>query len=296
MKYLFLFLFSLTLFLALIVGNNSSIKNSLGYIDWIFLDGFFSRSILEYEPRLYKKEITTTQFNFDYSWLEKEEFIFIAHRGGEYFESGQNTKKTIMNSINRSVSFIEIDLDFKENGNIVCVTGQDLNMGACNLEWLLTMIEQHSFFLIIDLKFNVHEVDLYKTFYENLIKTDSFQKLNCKIIPQAYNFQHLMVLKDLNYPTGPIFTTYRTNIPNSIVYEVLSNTSIKAMTIPFISINFLEGINDKRVSFFVHPINNQKDLQSSKEYEVKGIYTTLYQDQNVTNSLVKKEFTVCPNN
>jgi len=296
MKYLYLFLISLTLLLALIVGSNSSTKNFLRYIDWTFLEGFFSRSILEHEPKLYKKKITTTQFNFDYSWLEKEEFIFIAHRGGNYHESGQNTKKTIMNSIKKGVSFIEVDLDFKENGDVICLTGQNLDIGACNLEWLLRMLEKYSFFLVIDLKFNVHEVDLYKTFYENLIKIDSFQKLNCKIIPQVYNFEHLMVLKGLNYPTGPIFTTYRTNIPNSIVYEVLSNTSIKAMTIPFISINFLKKINDKRISFFVHPINNEKDLQNSKEHGVKGIYTTLFKKQNSINSLAKEEFKICPTN
>lgn len=296
MKYWFWFLITLTLFLTLVIGNKSSIRSSLEYIDWSLLNGFLSRSILENEPTLNKKEITTTQFNFNYSWLEQEEFIFIAHRGGEYYESGQNTKKTIMNSIERSVSFIEIDLDFKKNGEIVCVTGENLNIDACNLEWLLRKLEKHSFFLIIDLKFNVHEVNLYKKFYENLIKIDSFQKLSCKIIPQAYNFEHLMVLKDLNYPTGPIFTTYRTNIPDSIVYEVLSNTSIKAMTIPFVSINFLKGIKNKGISFFVHPIKNEKELLISKKYKVKGIYTPLYKKHDVTNFLAKAEFTVCPNN
>ena len=296
MKYLFWFLITLILFLILVIGNKSSIRSSIEYIDWSLLNGFLSRSILENEPSLNKKEITTTQFNFDYSWLEKEEFIFIAHRGGEYFESGQNTKKTIMKSLERSVSYIELDLDFNKNGEIVCDTGKNLNIGACDLEWILRKLEKHSFFLIIDVKFNVHDVNLYKTFYENLIKTDSFQELSCKIIPQAYNFEHLMVLKDLNYPTGPIFTTYRTNIPNSIVYEVLSNTSIKAMTIPFTSINFLKKINDKRISFFVHPINNEIDLQNSKEHGVKGIYTSLYKTQNAIKSLAKEEFKICPNN
>ena len=295
MKNFFWFLIILIFFLILVIGNKSSLRNSLAYIDWSLLNGFLSRSIIEYEPRLNRNEIARTQFNFDYSWLEKEEFIFIAHRGGEYYVSGQNTKKTIMNSLEKSVSFIEIDLVFDKNGDIICITDENLDTDACNLEWLIEMLKKHSFFMIVDLKFNVHEVNLYKTFYENLIKMDSFQKLSCKIIPQVYNFEHLMVLKDLDYPTGPIFTTYRTNIPDSIIYDVLSNTSIKAMTVPFTSIDFLEGIQDKGISFFVHPIKNEQELLISKKHKVKGIYTPLYKKHYGAANLAAVESTVCPN-
>ena len=295
MKNFFWFLIILIFSLIFITGNKSSLRNSLAYIDWSLLNGFLSRFIIEYEPRFDRNEIVRTQFNFDYSWLEKEEFIFIAHRGGEYNVSGQNTKKTIMNSLEKSVSFIEIDLVFDKNGDSICITGENLNIGACNLEWLMEMIKKYSFFLIVDLKFNVHEVNLYKTFYENLMKMDTFQKLSCKIIPQVYNFEHLMVLKDLNYPTGPIFTTYRTNIPDSIIYNVLSNTSIKAMTVPFTSIDFLIGIQDKRISFFTHPIKNEQELAISKKYKVKGIYTPLYKKNFEATALIAEEFTVCPN-
>ena len=295
MKNFFWFLIVLIFFLIILIGNKSFVRNSLFYIDWSLFNGFLSRSIIMYEPKLNRSEIARTQFNFDYSWLEKEEFIFIAHRGGEYFVSGQNTKKTIMNSLEKSVSFIEIDLVFDKNEDIVCITGENLNIGACNLEWLMELLKKHSFFLIVDLKFNVHDVNLYKKFYEKIMKKDSFQKLSCKIIPQVYNFEHLMVLKDLDYPTGPIFTTYRTNIPNSIIYDVLLNTSIKAMTFPFTKINFLEGIQDKEISFFTHPIKNEKELHISKKYKVKGIYTSLYKEHNGSAALSVEEFTVCPN-
>ena len=295
MKKFFWFLIILIFFLIFVIGNKSSIKDSLAYVDWSLLNGFLSRFIIEHEPKFNKNEIVRTQFNFDYSWLEKEEFIFIAHRGGEYSESGQNTKRTIMNSIEKSVSFIEIDLVFDKNGDSICVTGENLNIDACNLEWLMEMIKKHSFFLIVDLKFNVNEVKLYKTFYENLMKMDSFQKLSCKIIPQVYYFEHLMILKDLDYPTGPIFTTYRTNIPNSIIYDVLLKTSIKAMTFPFTKIDFLEGIQDEGISFFTHPIKNKQELDISKKFKVKGIYTSLYKNNFEANALKVEEFTVCPN-
>lgn len=296
MRRLAIFFTSIVLIFFLLVANQKITKNFIFQVDWILFKGLFSRSFVLDEPELKKKKIESLKFNFDYSWLEREGFVFIAHRGGNYFYSGQNTKKTIENSIDNSAMFIEVDLDFDQNGKVICVTDNHKNNDACDLQWLINALSEGSFYLIIDPKFNVHDKDLYKRFYEQIFELSSSKDLSCRIIPQAYNFEHLLILNELHDSIGPIFTTYKTNIPNSIIYKLLTKINIKVMTVPLESISFIKNFDKADLSFFVHPINNESDFKISQNQNIKGIYSPIYWDKYNDRLNEKKINSICKDN
>ncbi len=296
MKYYLITIFLCILTLSLIVFGQSSLRNFVLTFDWNYLDGVLSRSLLENEPTLNKNDIESTDFDFNYSWLNEESFIFIAHRGGDWLSTGQNTKETIKKSIDHKVKFIEVDLDFNESGEIVCLSDTDPLYSPCNLEWLSQMLKKYHFYLVLDVKFNVHNLELYSKFYERILDADILAGLHCRLIPQVYNFLHLKILNDFSYPTGPIFTTYRTNVPDKVIHEVLTKTSIKAMTVPFSSISVLKEFEKSTLSFFVHPVSQDSELSLSRSYKVKGVYTNVFLYSQAEDMAEKATDLLCQNN
>ena len=96
-----------------------------------------------------------------------------------------------------------------------------------------------------------------------------------KIIPQAYNLEHLIILNDLGLSTGPIFTTYRTNIPESIIFKYLSYFGIKAIALPLSEIGSVKYNKNQNVAFFIYPIRNPDEFLTIKNFKIKGIYTSM---------------------
>ena len=251
--------------------QNRDVRLGILYFDWVYFDGLLSRNLIEQEPSSNVKKDSYLTFNYD--WLYKEGPIFIAHRGGNYLETGQNTKTTISNSLNSDVKFIEIDFYLDEKKQIRCLTDPEFLFDVCSIEWLFTKIKEKDFYLIIDLKLNVHDEDLYAYFYSSLKNTKDFDAVKNNIIPQSYNLNNINTLFRLEYHLGPIFTTYRSNIPVGLLHKKVKGFDLEVMAIPYEYVEFILKNNDKDISYLLFPIKGVKQLEIALEAKVKGIYS-----------------------
>lgn len=245
------------------------------YYDWLCLDGFFSRGLIENEPSIKIKK--NSQMNFDYEWLVNKGPIFIAHRGGNYTETGQNTKTTINNSLNLDINFIEIDFYLDEQKRISCLTDAEFIFDACTIDWLFKKIQEKDFYLIIDLKLNVHDIELYDFFYSSMKMIEGFDKVKSKIIPQAYNLENINILAKLGYNQGPIFTSYRSNVPVDLLSKKVKEFDVEAMAIPFSKNKFLLKEFNQQISYFLFPVKNSKQLEVALAARIKGFYSPFYE-------------------
>lgn len=268
-KYFFILLSVSLCFFFLIL--NQDLRNSLIHFDWLYLDGLFSRNLIEKEPSI--KITKESNLTFDYDWLINEGPIFIAHRGGNYLETGQNTKTTIQNSIDSGLRFIEIDFYIDKERKISCLTDKKFFFDACSIEWLFSKISEKKIYIVIDLKLDVHNEELFAYFYGSLKNVNGFDKVKDKLIPQSYNLTNINTLLRLGYNLGPIFTSYRTNAPLSLILSKLEEFQLKAMAIPYQSVDFIMGVGETDVSFFLFPIKNLNQLEVSLESKAKGIYS-----------------------
>ncbi len=250
---------------------NKDLRNSVIYYDWLYLDGLLSRNVIEREPSINVTKESNLTFNYD--WIINEGPIFIAHRGGNYFETGQNTKTTIQNSIDSGVKFIEVDFYIDEERKIRCLTDEKFFSDACSIEWLFSKIKDKKIYLVIDLKFNVHNEELFNYFYSSLRQINGFYEVKNKLIPQSYNLTNINTLLRLGYDLGPIFTSYRTNVPLSLLFKKLKGFQLEAMAIPYQSIDFITGKEDSGMSFFIFPIKNLEQLETTLGSQIKGIYS-----------------------
>ena len=114
---------------------------------------------------------------FDYSWLELEDFIHIAHRGGDHLKYDPNTKTAITASVRNSARFIEVDMSYDKDGNIICQTVQPSLADACNLSWLAPKSLSHHFFVIVDLKLSIEEEGAYRDFYMHLANDSKIPRM-----------------------------------------------------------------------------------------------------------------------
>lgn len=268
-KYFFILLSSSLFFFLLIL--NQDLRNSVIYFDWLYLDGLLSRNLIEKEPSINVTKESNLIFNYD--WLINEGPIFIAHRGGDYLETGQNTKTTIQNSIDSGLRFIEIDFYIDKEGKLSCLTDKKFSFDACSIEWVFSKILEKKIYVVIDLKLDVHNEELFAYFYSSLKNINGFDKVKDKLIPQSYNLININTLLGLGYNLGPIFTSYRTNVPLTLILSKLEEFQLKAMAIPYQSVDFIMGAGETDISFFLFPIKNLDQLEVSLGSKVKGIYS-----------------------
>ncbi|MDB3914274.1 hypothetical protein N9364_00285 [Alphaproteobacteria bacterium] len=243
-------------------------------MDWKYIGGLLSRNILSDEPPINYKKLSQTSFNFDYSWLIREQFTQIAHRGGNYSITGANTKKTILNSISNGRRFIEIDFIIDQNGNYICLNNNANLKDICDLNWVINKLNKSDFYLVVDLKFNVHEKEQYLNFYKRLTNYENFENWHSRIIPQAYNFEHLYMLNNFNAFSGPIFTTYKTNIPPELILEYLSGKMINAIALPFVLKDTIQREKYKSKSIFIFPVKTKNEYMISRKRGFNGIYSS----------------------
>mgnify|MGYP007000397311 len=126
-------------------------------------------------------------------------------------------------------------------------------------------------YIVLDLKLNVHDKVSFAYFYSSLKKVKGFDKVKNNLIPQSYNLTNLNTLLELGYNLGPIFTSYRTNVPLSLLFNKLEEFQLKAMAIPYQSVDFIIGAGETDISFFLFPIKDKEQLEVSLGSKVKGI-------------------------
>ncbi|MDA7600989.1 hypothetical protein N8791_00440 [Gammaproteobacteria bacterium] len=283
----FTFLILLTLsFCIVVTSQNREIRYTILYYDWVYLDGLLSRNFIEKEPSINIKK--DSNLNFDYDWLNEEGPIFIAHRGGNYLKTGQNTKTTIERSLNSDIEFIEIDFYLDDEKKISCLTDPEFFFDICSIEWLFKKIIEKDFYLIIDLKINVHDEDLYRYFYNSLKEINGFEEVKNKIIPQSYNLNNINTLFRLGYDLGPIFTTYRSNVPIDLLYKKVKRFELEAMAVPYGNIEFIIRASDKDISYFLFPIKDLNQLEVAFDAKVKGIYSPFEEFKDLFVKLIKE--------
>jgi hypothetical protein len=218
--------------------------------------------------------------NFDYSWLSRDEFIFISHRGGKYYQTGANTKTTITDSLTKSSQFIEVDL-ILDGEDIVCLSNEVFHDDSCDLNWIINLLIENDFFLVIDIKSDVHDIDLYREFYEKIVESKNFSIIKNRIIPQAYNFQHLKILDQLDFSVGPIFTTYKTNIPFDLIYKHLPLFGVKVIAMPISEIKIIENFQDGDFIYFTYPVTTHEELLLIEKSNIRGIYTPIFEELEI---------------
>jgi hypothetical protein len=255
------------------------IKRTVWDIDWNIFDGRLSNS-RHNEPSLNDLILLDediSKINFDYKWLENNQsrIISIAHRGGNHFITGMNTKKTIDNSIKNGFRFIEVDLIIDKSGNIVCLN-EAVELGQlCNLDWLIELAIEHTdVFIIIDYKGDVHNMSEFNDFYKIILEHKNFNEVSGNFIPQIYNFRNIKLFKNKTKFSGPIFTSYQSTMPASLVVQLSKKYGIKVITFPVTRHKEFVKIFTNGIVYFTHPVEDFREAIRLFNLNIGGIYTS----------------------
>jgi len=272
-----LFIIFCLVFVGIFIGSDvPQTKHFLRLIDWQFLNGIFSR-LQHYEPSLESSAMNLTDAEYNYGWLDSNadvsSFLVIRHRGGNYKKYGQNTVRVIDDSLAAGYRLIELDF-ILENEEIVCATDERFKAQRCDLDNIFERFESHDFWLVVDIKDEkVRDPLVFEKYLEIFFTYPKFVKYKDRFIFQVYNLAHLDVLTEFPIETGPIFTTYNTTVPISIIRDQLRHHGVRAVTTPINALRFIPKGITQDFLLFTHPVSGRKTMEGLfEDFGVNGFY------------------------
>ena len=247
--------------------------------------------------------------NFLWGLETKNEKIFvikrIAHAGGGLGENVYtNSFEAMQNSVENGMEYLEIDLSFTSDGELVCIhdwgkTFEQLfgqkservslvefeklvqnkkEFTICTLDTLVDWLENNKKIKIVtdikDTNFNLNGLKLIK---------ESFDEYADRIIPQIYNPEDYNAVKELGYK-NIIWTLYAYSGSKDDVYswvEKMEGLSAVAMFQDVAENGVSTKIKEKGIPVYVHTINDKNIF----DYLVKNFgVTEIYTDYLYTNN------------
>jgi len=224
---------------------------------------------------------------------------FIAHAGGG-FEGMKylNCLECLENSKNQGFDFVEMDLSWTKDGELVALHGwgsemiglfgveegrrtlgefKNLKM-AGNLTQMdlddvtLWLSENPEVYLITDIKDdNVKALEKIKNQHPEILG---------QIIPQIYFFKEYAPVVALGYK-NIILTLYRADYHHNLVYDFAADKNLFAVTIPSNQLdypgNLVERLDYLGVPILTHTVDDVQEWKQLKNMGVNGVYTNFLQ-------------------
>jgi hypothetical protein len=230
--------------------------------------------------------------DFDYSWLDNNKFLFIAHRLGNVFIGGENTLKTFKASIKEGHKYFETDLVFTKDDKLILYhpTPHDIkndifakdytfnefrvlkkDFDVPKFDELVNEIRDKDLFIITDTD------DLERMI--RYIKTNYDIKIIKKIIPQIYSFDQINLIDHQIFP-GPIFTSYASKMSTQDIIKSAIDYKIKAITLTPYRLAEVDIKFEDRVKFFTHAVDNPFEAINYKLNGIDGIYSKILNKKN----------------
>ena len=230
--------------------------------------------------------------DFDYSWLNDKDFLFIAHRLGNVFLGGENTLKTFKASLKDGHKYFETDLVFTKDNELILYhsTPHDIknnifakdytydefkrlkkNFDIPKFDELINEIRNKDLFIITD-----------TDDFERMIKfiVDNYDKeITKKIILQIYSFDQLNLIDYKIFP-GPILTSYTSKMSTQDIIQSAIDLKIKAITLTPYRLAEVDIEFEDRIKFFTHAVDNPFEAINYKLKGVDGIYTKILNKNN----------------
>lgn len=224
--------------------------------------------------------------NGHYSWLQSDNFIFIAHGLGPKLFAGANSLLTMQQGIEIGFKFFEVDIALTSDGYLVCYQGnseEDLDQMTYSKYMDIMREEKVAPLLFSDLVATVREMpniriilDVKNRFNETYaiirreIGDQSYGKL---FIPQIYFFEQLKAFREDNFFAGEIFTSYRSALTTKQIIESARHFGIKAVTLTMKRFDEIRGNIPSDLYIMTHPVNDPFQADGIIHAGGRGIYT-----------------------
>ncbi len=230
----------------------------------------------------------------------------IAHAlGGIDGRAYTNSAEALEDSLARGSRFLEVDLSFTADGDLVCFhTKHEKYLGTetpvaelttaeflehrytdrftlITLETLLQRLKSHpDVYLVTDCK------AAFKPCMEAVMATAGSvdPALAGRIIPQFYTVDQWRDVASLETVYGPfatvIFTLYRTKINDDAVVEIAANRAVPVITMSRKRFNpdLVKRLEAIGVDSLVHTVNKPAEIIGYVNQGVRGLYTDRYRE------------------
>lgn len=271
----------------------SSLKPSLIQADAAIFNGFLRR--LYHQQSLPRQQpLNWPTDALDYSWLENQPFLTIAHGLGPYLLSGRNTLRTLDKGRARGFKVFEVDISLTADNVLICDHGgkeEDINTSTysdylalcrskrqvpCRFDDLVNYARKNS-----DVHFVLDVKNRYNDVYEMIRKVVQDQNLGKSFIPQVYDFDQLQLIRKDSLFAGEIFTSYRSALTNSQIFNYAKIHGIKVIALTLGRFEELKGEFPGDVFLLTHPVNDPFLAADLKTSGIRGIYTSYINPQSV---------------
>lgn len=261
------------------------------------------------ETHMEKTEIKSGENQLVKKEISPKEFLVIAHGGGSIdgYET-TNSKEALVNSINKGVKYIELDMDFSKDGKIIMihdfgrttehyygtkftdkltayqfsnilVNGKFHTMNFEDLVCILNKNENPSNQVKIITDTKGDNISLLTEIAEK------YPEMIDSIIPQIYDYDQYQKVKALGYE-NIIFTLYALDrVKYNELVSFVKQNQIWAVAVgnEFVVKDLEKKLPRDGISVFCHPVSSYEDAQRLRKYGVKGVYSGILQAEEFSD-------------
>ncbi|MFM8268923.1 MAG: hypothetical protein ACKN9V_01950 [Pseudomonadota bacterium] len=224
---------------------------------------------------------------------QRPSVLRVAHAGGELIDMKMTNSLDALNANERVFDFFEIDLNFTQDGRLVCLhdwaesfeytfgfkikepltydefidlVRKNKKFTNCTLESLMVWLSKHpTKKLVTDVKDN--NIGALK------VISDKYPQYLNQVIPQIYSPDEYYPIWKMGY-RDIIFTVYRFGFDKQKIIKAVNRYDLFAITMPASGVPILgKLLNDLKIPIYVHTINSTEDANTLLSGGVSEIYT-----------------------